>query len=54
VRWIKSRIRRTAEATPVDVVISEIGGTVGDIESLPLLEAIRPVSYKHITLPTIA
>ena len=38
---IKARIRRGAEATPTDVVISEIGGTVGDIESLPFLEAIR-------------
>jgi CTP synthase len=56
---IKSRIRRTAEATPVDVVISEIGGTVGDIESLPFLEAIRQfrrevgpenVLYLHVTL----
>jgi len=56
---IKSRIRRTAEATPVDVVISEIGGTGGDIESLPFLEAIRQfrrevgpenVLYLHVTL----
>src|ERR1700752_2687930 len=38
---IKARIRRAAEAGPTDVVISEIGGTVGDIESLPFLEAIR-------------
>src|SRR2546421_1264781 len=38
---IKARIRRAAEATPADVVISEIGGAVGDIESLPFLEAIR-------------
>src|SRR4029077_6421414 len=30
-----------AESRPCDVVISEIGGTVGDIESLPFLEAIR-------------
>src|SRR3954469_355716 len=34
---IKARIRRGAEAAPTDVVISEIGGTVGDIESLPFL-----------------
>jgi CTP synthase len=34
---IKERIRRVAEATDCDVVISEIGGTVGDIESLPFL-----------------
>ena len=38
---IKARIRRAAKAEPADVVISEIGGTVGDIESLPFLEAIR-------------
>ena len=56
---IKDRIRRAAEATPTDVVISEIGGTVGDIESLPFLEAIRQfrrerggenVLYLHVTL----
>src|SRR5665648_385162 len=35
---IKSRIRRVAEAEDVDIVITEIGGTVGDIESLPFLE----------------
>src|SRR3954454_9646567 len=38
---IKARIRRAAETEPTDVVISEIGGTVGDIESLPFLEAMR-------------
>src|SRR5438094_9699981 len=56
---IKARIRRAAEAGPVDVVISEIGGTVGDIESLPFLEAIRQfrrevgpknVMYVQVTL----
>ena len=56
---IKARIRRVAQASPVDVVISEIGGTVGDIESLPFLEAIRQfrrevgnenVLYLHVTL----
>jgi CTP synthase len=56
---IKTRIRRAAEAGPTDVVISEIGGTVGDIESLPFLEAIRQfrrevgpenVTYVHVTL----
>jgi CTP synthase len=56
---IKERIRRAAEAYPSDVVISEIGGTVGDIESLPFLEAIRQfrreagpenVLYLHVTL----
>src|SRR5256885_7909480 len=38
---IRARTRGAAEATPADVVISEIGGTVGDIESQPFLEAIR-------------
>jgi CTP synthase len=56
---IKERIRRVSEAAPCDVVISEIGGTVGDIESLPFLEAIRQfrrevgvenVLYLHVTL----
>jgi CTP synthase len=56
---IKQRIRLIAETSNVDVVITEIGGTVGDIESLPFLEAIRqfPVDvgrrqcmYIHLTL----
>src|SRR5581483_3803462 len=56
---IKERIRRAADSTDCDVVISEIGGTVGDIESLPFLEAIRQfrreagaenVLYIHVTL----
>jgi CTP synthase len=56
---IKARIRRAAETSPTDVVISEIGGTVGDIESLPFLEAMRQfrrevgpenVMYIHVTL----
>ena len=38
---IKQRIRLVAEAQDVDVVITEVGGTVGDIESLPFLEALR-------------
>ncbi|HUZ28691.1 MAG TPA: CTP synthase, partial [Solirubrobacteraceae bacterium] len=38
---IKHRIQLMAESTEVDFVITEIGGTVGDIESLPFLEAIR-------------
>ncbi len=55
---IKDRIRRLATDT-VDVVITEIGGTVGDIEILPYLEAIRQfrkdvgrqnVCYVHVTL----
>jgi CTP synthase len=56
---IKERIRRVADATDADVVVTEIGGTVGDIESLPFLEAIRQfrreagaenVLYLHVTL----
>jgi CTP synthase len=38
---IKSRIRALAESEDADVIIVEIGGTVGDIESLPFLEAVR-------------
>jgi CTP synthase len=38
---IKQRIRLVADAQDVDFVITEIGGTVGDIESLPFLEALR-------------
>ncbi len=37
----KHRILIVAESQAVDLVITEIGGTVGDIESLPFLEAIR-------------
>jgi len=56
---IKERISRVARNPDVDVVITEIGGTVGDIESLPFLEAIRQfrkdigrknVIYIHVTL----
>ncbi len=42
---IKGRIQRIAQNSDVDVVITEIGGTVGDIESLPFLEAIRQLRY---------
>jgi len=56
---IKDRIHRVAKDTNPDIVITEIGGTVGDIESLPFLEAIRQfrkdvdrsnVIYMHVTL----
>ena len=56
---IKARVRSVAGSTETDVVISEIGGTVGDIESQPFLEAIRQfrreagpenVLYLHVTL----
>jgi CTP synthase len=55
---IKNRIRRLA-TDDVDLVITEVGGTVGDIESLPFLEAIRQmrhdvgrdqVFYLHVSL----
>ena len=42
---IKARIRAMAGPTDVDVVITEVGGTVGDIESLPFLEAARQVRH---------
>jgi CTP synthase len=42
---IKERIVRTSRFQPFDVVITEIGGTVGDIESLPFMEAIRQIKY---------
>ncbi len=63
---IKRRIKQIAEANEnkYDVIISEIGGTVGDIESLPFLEAIRQITLEsgrhnaivvHLTLvPYIA
>jgi len=56
---IKSRIYRVGKEGSPDVVITEIGGTVGDIESLPFLEAIRQIKYEvgsenvlfiHVTL----
>jgi len=56
---IKDRIRVVAQSDNPDVVIVEIGGTVGDIESLPFLEAIRQMRkdegydntlYIHVTL----
>lgn len=40
---IKQRLRDAANVSNADVVITEIGGTVGDIESLPFIEAIRQV-----------
>lgn len=42
---IKERVKRVTKDRDVDVVITEIGGTVGDIESLPFLEAIRQIKY---------
>jgi CTP synthase len=56
---IKDRVFRAGKETNADVVITEIGGTVGDIESLPFLEAIRQIKsdigkenvmYIHCTL----
>ena len=56
---IKANIKRCCRRSRVEVVITEIGGTVGDIESLPFLETIRQmktdlgkenVCYIHVTL----
>ena len=56
---IKDRVYRVARTQETDIVITEIGGTVGDIESTPFLEAIRQVAtevgkenciYVHLTL----
>jgi CTP synthase len=56
---IKARIRKLGQRDEVDIVITEVGGTVGDIESLPYLEAIRQIRkdvgadntcYIHVTL----
>jgi CTP synthase len=56
---IKSRIQRLSKEQPGDVIITEIGGTTGDIEGLPFLEAIRQfqlevgpesVVIMHVTL----
>ena len=56
---IKERVYRVGNSENADFVITEIGGTVGDIESLPFLEAIRQVKkevgkndvlYIHVTL----
>ena len=61
---IKERLRRIAEQSSADIVISEIGGTIGDIESLPFIEAahqfkkekpLGDVLFVHVTLvPYIA
>ncbi|EUJ34245.1 CTP synthase [Brochothrix thermosphacta] len=56
---IKDRVYRASRLTKADIVITEIGGTVGDIESLPFIEAIRQIKtevgsenilYLHTTL----
>jgi len=56
---IKERLKKVAKVSGADIVIAEIGGTVGDIESLPFLEAARQCSldmgkdnvlYVHVTL----
>jgi len=44
---IKTRIHKVADSGDFDVVIVEIGGTVGDIEGLPFLEAIRQMQLDH-------
>ncbi len=59
---IKDRIRKVAVNSKVDVVLTEVGGTVGDIEGLPFLEAIRQMRledgyentlYVHVALVPI-
>ncbi len=56
---IKNRIKKVAEVSKADIVVAEVGGTVGDIEGLPFLEAVRQfklemdskdVLYIHLTL----
>ncbi|HEX2267009.1 MAG TPA: CTP synthase, partial [Actinomycetota bacterium] len=56
---IKDRVRKLAVSTDADVCVIEVGGTVGDIESLPFLEAIRQlrnevgrdnVAFVHVSL----
>ncbi len=56
---IKDKIMRAASTTDSDIIITEVGGTVGDIESLPFLEALRQIKsdvgqenvmYIHTTL----
>lgn len=56
---IKSRLKEAEETSGADIIITEIGGTVGDIESLPFIEAIRQwrrdvgynnTFYVHVTL----
>ena len=56
---LKDKIKRAAQTTDSDIIITEVGGTVGDIESLPFLEALRQmkadvgaenVFYIHTTL----
>ena len=56
---IKNRIRKIAEEEQLDILIVECGGTVGDIESLPFLEALRQIKveegsenviFVHVTL----
>src|SRR5207244_6148847 len=55
----KERVRRAARESQAEVVVCEVGGTVGDIESQPFLEAIRQlkndlgrqnVFYVHVSL----
>lgn len=44
---IKNRIHKVAKHSNIDVVLTEVGGTVGDIEGLPFLEAIRQMRLKE-------
>ncbi len=60
---IKRQIREVAQASGAEVILVEVGGTVGDIESMPFLEALRELSYElgegqmafvHTTLVPVA
>ena len=44
---IKENIRNLDYNNNLDIIITEIGGTVGDIESLPFIEAVRQVIYEE-------
>ena len=59
---IKDRIKKVAKASKADIILTEVGGTVGDIEGLPFLEAIRQMRleegfentlYVHVALVPI-
>ncbi|MCZ7019399.1 CTP synthetase, partial [Salmonella enterica] len=43
---IKNRMRLLGETGKYDIVITELGGTVGDIESLPFIEAVRQLRWE--------
>ena len=44
---IKKHIQELSQSQPNDIIITEVGGTIGDIESLPFLEAIRQFQFEN-------